>query len=471
MLISWLTAASLLAADQSALMFRGNPQHTGVYDGKGGFPVQKERWRFKTGNVNRSTPAVADGMVYVGSHTGNLYAIDVKTGALIWVSELGGEVSSSPAVAESAVFVGNDAGFYALSTRSGERLWTLRTGEVVPFAHRWDYFQSSPTYVDGVVYFGSGDSHIYAVQAKTGAVLWKFKTEGRVRASPAVADGVLYCGSMDGSLYALDAKTGQMKWKFKTAGNAFFPLGEVQSTPAVAEGMVFFGSRDGHLYAVDITAGKKKWDYSHEGSWCISGPAVADGLVFVGSSDGQFVNAVDAKTGREKWRSKMPARVFTSGAIAGGNVYFGSWGGEVMWFDAQTGKAKGGTMAEAAVQASPVIAEGVLFFASDDGYIYAVELEAPRQRQAIQLDPKVLDAYVGEYEMMPGQNITVAREGDKLVAQVPGQSKLELLAESETRFYVAGASGDFEFAKDANGKLKHVVLRQAGYEFTLNKAK
>jgi hypothetical protein len=155
--------------------------------------------------------------------------------------------------------------------------------------------------------------------------------------------------------------------------------------------------------------------------------------------------------------------------VADGLVYFGSWGGEVVWFDAKTGKPKGGTMAEAAVQASPVIADGVLYFGSDDGYVYAVELEAAKQRQAIKLDPKILDAYVGEYEMMPGQVMTVTREDDKLMAQLPGQPKVELLAESETSFFVSDSPAEFEFEKDASGQCKGVVLRQAGFEFKLKK--
>ena len=235
--------------------------------------------------------------------------------------------------------------------------------------------------------------------------------------------------------------------------------------------MVFFGSRDGFLYAVDAATGQKKWAFSHEGSWCISGPAVEDDLVFAGSSDGQFVNAVDAKTGQEKWRAKMPSRVFISGAIAGGNVYFGAWGGEVTWFDAKTGKQKGGTMAEAAVQASPVVSDGVLYFGSDDGYVYAVELEAAKERQAIKLDPKILGLYVGEYELMPGQALSVTLEGEKLMAQLPGQPKFELVPETETQFFVRDVAAEFEFGKDEKGRCTQVKLRQSGFEYTLKKIK
>jgi len=72
---------------------------------------------------------------------------------------------------------------------------------------------------------------------------WKFKTEDKVFSSPAIADGVVYFGSNDGNLYAVDIKTGQEKWKFKTES-------WVYSSPAIADGVVYFGSADGNLYAV-----------------------------------------------------------------------------------------------------------------------------------------------------------------------------------------------------------------------------
>ena len=470
LILSALAARAL--AESKPVMFRANPQHTGVYDTKGMAPIQKERWRFKTGHVNRSTPAVVNGVVYFGSHDGNLYAIDAQTGTLKWKFQTPGEIASSPVVAEGVVyFNGGDAGFYALDAQTGQQKWMLKTGEPVPFAHRWEYFQSSPAWVEGTVYFGSADAHIYAVDARTGKPLWKFKTDGRVRSSPAVAAGVVYGGSMDGNLYALDVKTGELKWKFKTEGNPFFPLGEVQSTPAVADGAVYFGSRDGHLYAVDITTGQKRWAFSHEGSWCISGPAVWEGLVFAGSSDGQFVNAVDAKSGVEKWRFKMPSRVFSSPAVVAGNVYFAAWGGEVFWFDAKTGKQTGGAMAEAAVQTSPIVAEGVLYFGSDDGYIYAVELESPRDRHGIKLAPKIYDLYAGDYDLGFNQVVAVTREDEKLMAHFPGAPKIELLPQSETLFALGDQPAQIEFVKDDKGQCEQFIIRQAGFAYAFKKTK
>jgi outer membrane protein assembly factor BamB len=457
--------------DLMAAMFRGDPAHTGVYPTAGKAKVQKELWRFKTGNVNRSTPVVMDGVVYVGSGTGILYAIEAASGNLKWKFATPSEITSSPAVAEGLVYVNSDSGFFAVHAASGRQVWQLKTGEPIAFDHRWDYFQSSPIYADSAVYFGSADSFIYAVEAKSGKVLWKYKTAGRVRSSPAMVGGVIYVGSMDGNVYALEARTGQLRWKFKTEGDAFFPAGEVQSSPAVADGLVFFGSRDGHLYAVDTITGQEKWAFSHDGSWCISAPAVWEGLVFAGSSDGMFVNAVEERTGQEKWRTKTPARVFSSGAIAAGNVYFGNWGGDVNWYDARTGKQVGATMAEAAVDASPVIADGVLYFGSDDGYIYAVQLPAPRHTMTSPLDPNLLQAYAGEFQFGSSLKITVTHERGKLIADLPGAGKTELHPQSESVFAIGDTPGDFEFIRKADGSCTQVVFHQFGFDMKLTRVK
>ena len=75
-------------------------------------------------------------------------------------------------------------------------------------------FLSSPVVANGPVYFGSGDGNLYALDAGTGALNWKFQTGDVVHASPAYADGVVYFGSWDSYFYAVDAKTGAEKWRF-----------------------------------------------------------------------------------------------------------------------------------------------------------------------------------------------------------------------------------------------------------------
>ena len=174
-----------------------------------------------------SSPAVSGGTVYVGSADRIVYALNAADGAVRWQYKTAGAVNSSPAVAADTVFVTSaDGNLYALGASDGKLRWKFASvGErrfTAPGIHGatphtelmpdpFDVFLSSPTVVAGIVYFGSGDHHVYAVDAGSGALRWKFETGNVVHASPAVANGTVYIGSWDGNFYALDAETGQQK--------------------------------------------------------------------------------------------------------------------------------------------------------------------------------------------------------------------------------------------------------------------
>ena len=95
---------------------------------------------------------------------------------------------------------------------------------------------------NGVVYVGSGDNNIYALNASTGTVVWSYTTGGDVASSPAVADDMVFAGSYDGKVYALNASNGALWWSYLTGDM-------VVSSPAVANGVVYVGSYDHVVYA------------------------------------------------------------------------------------------------------------------------------------------------------------------------------------------------------------------------------
>ena len=105
----------------------------------------------------------------------------------------------------------------------------------------WDFFLSSPAVLAGVVYFGSGDNYVYAVDAATGALRWKYKTGNVVHGSPALAGGMVYVGSFDTYFYALDAATGILAWKLKTwDDDPSHLLTCIPGSAAVVDGIVYF---------------------------------------------------------------------------------------------------------------------------------------------------------------------------------------------------------------------------------------
>ena len=95
------------------------------------------KWSYATGGAVHSSPAVANGVVYIGSDDFNVYALNAKTGAKLWSYATGGAVQSSPAVSNGVVYVGsNDYNVYALNAKTGAKLWSYTTGGAVQFLAR-----------------------------------------------------------------------------------------------------------------------------------------------------------------------------------------------------------------------------------------------------------------------------------------------------------------------------------------------
>jgi len=410
--------------------FHGNVARSGVYESAGPEQLKGVKWSFKTAGPVVGSPAIVDGTVYIGSMDGYLYALDEETGKEKWKFKSRMPVSSSPAVVDGSLFfVSGTGALGAVDIHTGKPIWVFTTeferrfearnlhgqgpaGQTIPDA--WDLWTSSPAAVDGKVYFGSGDGNIYAVDAHTGSLIWKFTTHDVVHASPAVVNNTVVVGSWDGSLYGLESDTGRLKWSFNGGED---PVNHnqqgFQSSAAVVEGVIYVGCRDGHLYAIDAATGRKKWDYPTNKSWVIGTPAVRDGMVYVGTSDSARFMAIDAHTGRLRFEFPAKAFVFSSAALAGKLAYVGNFNGRLYAVDTQTGRLAwefrtpssqtdpfkilnpdGSLSANAfapvfgdfedmyldfyrftsigAIVSSPVVDRGTVFFGSMDGSVYAL---------------------------------------------------------------------------------------------------
>ena len=87
----------------------------------------------------------------------------------------------------------------------------------------------------------------------------------------------------------------------------------------------------------------------------------------------------------------------------------------------------------------------------------------PKLRQAAEIDPALLDRYVGKYALTPAFVLEVTREGDGLFVQATGQEKLPVFAENETTFFYKVVDAQLSFELGADGKAARVTLRQGGY--------
>jgi outer membrane protein assembly factor BamB len=415
---------------ETDVMFRGGPTHAGIYETEGVEAAPSVLWKFATGGRVLASPAVVAGKAFVGSDDGTVYAIDTRTGTEVWRFETGEPVRSSPAVADGRVFFGSyDGNFYALNADTGKLIWRFVTtgerrwravnldgmrpaGEL--YSDPWDFFQSSPAIVDGVIYFGTGEGVLYALDAETGTARWTFETADTIHSSPAVADGTVYFGNMESRLYAVDADTGEPRWHYQagTDSNSFNQHG-LQSSPAVANGRVYIGGRDGGVHVVDAQTGEAVWKFDTSMSWVLGSPAVAGNSIYFGTSDTSKLYAVDATTGEPLFSTSSETCIFSSPAIVGETVYVGTCGGVLFAIDAVSGETRWSFRTEAheldrpgvlnpdgtwdpakvfageytfenataaverildlgAFLSSPVLHDGVLYVGSGDGHLYAL---------------------------------------------------------------------------------------------------
>jgi outer membrane protein assembly factor BamB len=345
--LALLSAAALLAGPcglaQRETQFRGDAAHSGAYATDAPESISHVLWRFQTGGRIFASPVVAEGIVYVGSNDHFLHAIDGRKGVELWKFKTGGNVTSTAAVARGIVYVLSlDGNAYALNAQTGSLKWKFETlGEarlsaaglygLAPareiISDPWDFFLSSPTVSGGSVYFGSGDHNVYALDAQTGKLQWKYHAGDVVHSSPAIANGILYIGCWDGVLYALNARTGQLAWKFATGTDPTHFMQGIPGSAAVSDGVVVFGNRDNYIYALDANTGGLLWRESNQNSWIISSPAISNGVVYVTTSDTMKLRALDMRTGQPLFELSYQAYSFSSPAIAAGHAYFGTFDG------------------------------------------------------------------------------------------------------------------------------------------------
>lgn len=361
-------------------MFRYDPAHTGSNSSEASLkPPLRLKWSYNLeGGSIGSSPAIANGKVFVSADNGRIYTFDALTGSLLWSAPASSGISS-PAVAGALVYVGaGDGKLNALDAQSGKVMWSFPTGGAIV---------SSPAVSGRTVFFGSNDGKLYALDANSGDFKWAYSTGGSIdRSSPAVSSDLVYVGSSDGKVHAVDASTGDLRWTVDTGNTTH------RSSPSVAGGKVFIGSYSRSIYALDGQTGEIRWTYSTDGA-IDSSPAVANGLVYVGSYDGKLY-ALDSVNGAMRWGYSIGS-VASAPAVAGGLVYVGSSqegaqaGTAVLALDAQTGERKWSYLIAGPANcgfAPPAVANGILYAGTcvargdgqwpPDGRLYAFESES-----------------------------------------------------------------------------------------------
>lgn len=293
-------------------------------------PFQKV-WERDARSLVEFPPVVAYGRLYVASNGGRFMALDATTGKVAWVQRFDHCTAASPAVGKDVIYQPfmdtkpcgeprDSRGFIAaFDAETGDELWRFEAGVI----------ETSPLLVGRLLYFGSWDRKVYALDVRTHKVVWTFSTGDEVKAAPAYQNGTLYFASYDNKMYAVDARTGKLQWSASGTANFY-------ATPAVAYGRVFIGNTDGRVYAFGAQSGNLVWAKA-TGGYVYSSAAVWQKKVYVGSWSKRFF-ALDAGSGDTVWSFAANGPISGAATVLDGVVYFSTTADKTYALDAETGR-------------------------------------------------------------------------------------------------------------------------------------
>jgi len=276
--------------------------------------------------------------------------------SLVWSFACEDEVRSSPCVAGGMLFIGSyDHNLYALDAGRGEFRWKYATEAGI---------SSSPAVWQDNVIVGSEDGAVYCCDMRRGSLRWTFRTPKPVRSSPRIEDRVVFIGSDDQHVYALDGLRGTLIWKYRT-------WNPIRSSACLAGERIFIGGDDGHVYCLDARSGGVKWKQRTQMP-VRSSPAIGEGLVYVGSLD-QNLYALDAEGGWPAWRFRTGHYVNSSPCVVGTRVFVGGVDGFFYALDAKTGRLAWKHEVGSQITSSPRVEAGRVYFGAVDGCVYCLD--------------------------------------------------------------------------------------------------
>jgi outer membrane protein assembly factor BamB len=316
-----------------------------------------------TENQNWPGITASDDVVYV-AYGPRVLAVDISERQLLWSypDEIrpGLFFYAPPSVNDSSVILGDfgiSGGFFSPGTTVTIYRLNQESGGV---SAAWsaadlatDRIVAGALQAEGMVFVGTSDNKLLALDADTGQLVWSFETEHSIWAEPVYEDGVLYIASLDNFVYALDADSGELMWRAEMGGS-------VASRPVLDDGILYVSSFDRAVHALDASSGEQLWQADAD-TWVWGSPVVNEAIYFTDLDGSVF--AISRDGGAELWQAEVPGAVQSAPLYADGRLYVASGDvegdddlrrGYVTAFDADSGEQLWQQQALAPVFTPPV---------------------------------------------------------------------------------------------------------------------
>lgn len=293
-----------LSADQKAAYLADN-QYVYAVDLTNG----TQKWRYPDkGSASvtfYSIPALTtDGQLIVGGYDNKLYSLDAASGVEKWDFTAKDRFVGGSLVTPQGIYASSaDDHLYALGF-TGTLSWTYATQ-----GPNW----SKPATNDqcNCIYLASMDHFLYALDAKSGALLWKLDLGSAMAGTPAWGpDNTLYIGNFGSQMVAVSADRGQVRWKTTL-------LGWVWGGPGLDGNNLYFGDLNGNFYSMQASDGKILWKINSDGPITGSPLVTPDAIYF--TTDAGSLYAVN-RDSSVKWTQAVGGKIYTSPILAGNSI-------------------------------------------------------------------------------------------------------------------------------------------------------
>lgn len=389
-LLSLLLPVSLLAAEPplQGQLWRTNLGRTGEFLTTGPQGKPSLKWKFKTGKAVKSSPIIVNGVVYIGSDDGHLYALDAATGELKWKYNAGKPVRSSPAVMNGTLFSICPAGVFALDAATGAEKWSLKQSlwDDSPIVIPGPMKLQDGSSIEGTVFYSQPWKGLVGLDSATGREVWRLRDThgpGSKGNSAALHRGYLIYFRGSQATVLVNANTERLAYQIDGAvdNGVFTPAARNGICYSYIKGVVAFDiEENAKIKAKSWTDYKMKWrfnkeddkdwDYQHPGTSSFS---VDDKAVYFGHRD-THVYALDKQTGKPLWATKTGGVNRSSPALGSGPLlYIGSYDKTVYALNKTSGEIVWKFPTEGQIHSSPALDNGTLYIGSDDGHIYALQ--------------------------------------------------------------------------------------------------
>jgi len=339
-------------------------------------PPLREAWSINTHALIEFPPALAGGVAYVANKYGDVRAVRLRDHEVLWKRESDHRLSGPPTFVTAPVYHRGrvflaflDGDLVAVDAATGRTAWKRNL-----HAH----LESSPLAVGGDLFLGDDKTNLVSLRASDGKVRWQFNSPGAIKASPSYHDGRVYVADYQSAMFCADADSGRLLWRTDTSKVAPFGEGGFYSSPAVAFGRVYAARDDGTVYAFDEKTGEVDWFFPTH-NFVYGSPAVAHvpgtpPSVYIGGYD-EHLYALDARSGRRRWRYDVGGAVPGTAVVIGHTVYTSSFKTRAtIGIDTRSGKK---TFFLRQAGYTPVISDGRRLFAV--GYYALIGLEPTRR--------------------------------------------------------------------------------------------